>query len=63
VTVKSAIASQSPRNAAQRSSRAVVGDRRSVAEGVRTALVPDPHHAQHRTQGPLLNPLEGRAAS
>ena len=60
MTVKSAIAPQSPQNAAQRSSRAVVGDRRSVAVGVRTAVGPDPHHARHRTQGPLL---EGRTVS
>lgn len=102
----------SPQGAVQGPSRATVGDRESVAEGVRTAVGPDPQsddgrrpvawlhitappdwkvtpsgrswcicghdqhaigraaviallkiHAQHRTLCPLLNPLEGRAAS
>lgn len=43
-----------PQNATRTAPRATVGDRRNVAEGVRTALVPDPHTG---------DPTEGRAAS
>lgn len=43
-----------PQNATQAAPRATVGDRRDVAEGVRTALGPDPH---------IGDPTEGRAAS
>lgn len=43
-----------PENATQAALRATVGDRRNVAEGVRTALGSDPHTG---------DPTEGRAAS
>lgn len=43
-----------PHNATQAAQRATVGGRRNVAEGVRTALGPDPHTG---------DPTEGSAAS
>lgn len=43
-----------PQNATQAASPGTVGDRKGVAEGVRTALGSDPHTG---------DPTEGRAAS
>lgn len=43
-----------PQNATQAALRVTVGDRRNVAEGVRTVFGSDPH---------VGDPTEGRAAS
>lgn len=61
MTIKPRTPSKEAQNAVQRASRAAGGDRKDVAEGVRTAVGPDPHRDDGRR--PLLNPLEGRAAS
>lgn len=77
MTVKHCPPPEREQNAIQRPSRAAVGDRKDVAEGVRTAFGPDPQtddgtaavvrpvelHAGHRTLWSLLMSLEGRAAS
>ncbi|MDU8994508.1 hypothetical protein [Streptomyces mirabilis] len=77
MTVKHCPPSERKQNAIQRPSRAAVGDRKDVAEGVRTALGPDPQtdddtaavarpvefQAELRTLWPLLMTREGRAAS
>lgn len=61
MTIKPRTPAKEPQNAVQRPSRAAVGDRKTVAEGVRTAVRPVPQSDDGRR--PLLNPLEGRAAS
>ncbi|WP_326759321.1 hypothetical protein OHB35_17020 [Streptomyces phaeochromogenes] len=48
MTIKPANTLKEPQNATQRSSRAAVGGRQDVAEGVRTAVRPDPHPSDGR---------------
>jgi hypothetical protein len=77
MTVKLATPPNRQQNAIQRPSRAAVGDRKDVAEGVRTALGPDPQtdddtaavarpvefHTELHGLWRLLMTCEGRAAS
>lgn len=77
MTVNPRTSPTEPSNATQPASRAAVGARKDVAEGVCTAFGSDPQrgdgrrlvawltelHAEHRTLRPLLTTFGGRAVS